>query len=513
MSGAARALVILLLGVATALGPAPLGPAALAATDAREVHERGVLGLAVTYQLWDEDRPWMKRQPDSRTAAAVLIDEETLLTTADVIDHATMIQLEVFGRRRPVEARVAHVDRGINLALLKIDQPAALENTRPVELGERTPTTGVLQTVRWRRQQMESASSRIIRIEVDEAWGSSVEHAFLQMRTDVSGGGWAEPVFDGDLLVGITTSQSKQTSRAIPIEIIREYLARVADDEPYQGFATLGVTWQVNRDRALTSFLGQRTEPRGIIVRQVPWGSTGCGQIKPRDILLSIDGHAIDAEGFYEDPRFGRLLFDHLIAERHRPGSTVVARVLRDGAELELRMTARPFPDELDLVPRRRDGQPPFVIVGGLIVRELDYPYLRTWGQEWSKNAPIHLLVPYYFERSAQTPARRRVVMIGSVLPSSYNIGYQDLRDQIVERVNDRPVGSVADIVEALEYPQQGLHVIDLLPGARRGRIVLDAAALASATAEILDEYGIPADRHLSTVPLPEGGGDCSGEY
>ena len=144
---------------------------------------------------------------------------------------------------------------------------------------------------------------------------------------------------------------------------------------------------------------------------------------------------------------------------------------------------------------------------------DLARAYLRTWGKEWTQQAPIELLAPYYYERGAQTEARRRVVLVASVLPSPYNIDYQGLRDEIVENVNGLPISTVAGVIEALEFPQGDFHVIDLLPGSSRGRVVLDARTLGPATSAILEEYGVPTDRHLSPVPLPEGGGECGGEY
>ena len=50
---------------------------------------------------------------------------------------------------------------------------------------------------------------------VEDVWKfyGDVEHAFLLVQTDVSGGGWAEAVFDGRRLIGLTASQSAQSAR------------------------------------------------------------------------------------------------------------------------------------------------------------------------------------------------------------------------------------------------------------------------------------------------------------
>jgi len=484
-----------------------------AAEEARTDLESCVVGLNVTYQQWDEDRPWVKTKPETRRVAAVVIGAHRILTTADALDDATFLQLATFGRTRQGQPRIERLDRTINLALLSFDDDPATNGLAAVKLAERTPTSGTLRTARWRGQQLEVAASRVIRIEVERSLSSHVTHAVLRMRTDLSGGGWAEPVFSGDALVAITISQSGDESRAIPAEVLRRFLEDAASGPAVNGVATLGANWQFNRDSAVAAYLGQQRDPRGIVIRQVPWGSTGCGTLKPRDILLELGGEPVDAEGFYRHPWMGRLGFGEIFVERFRPGDAVKARVLRNGKERELTLTARTYPAGLNLVPYDRSGAPAYVIAGGLVIRELDRPYLRTWGKDWEKDAPPGLLSRFRFESESQTPERRRVVLISTVLPSSYNVGYQDLHDLVIDRVNGRAIGKIEDVIDALERPQGAFHVFELSLDAARDQIVLAADTLEAATAEILKTYSVPAARRVREEPLPDGGGDCGHDY
>ncbi len=481
------------------------------AADAAEQHEMNVVGLEVTYQGWDEDRPWAKRIPQHRNAAAVLVDGTHLLTTAQMVDQAAFIRLATFGRTRPVEPRVVRVDPDVNLALLVIDDPEVLEDLQPVPVAESTPTAGVLRTVRWNGQQLEAAASRVSGFRVERSWGGRLNHAFLHMRTDIGSGGWGEPVFANGALVGLTVSQKEQRSRAIPAEVINAFLLRARAEGPLVGFPSLGISWQVNEDRAMARFLGQQGEPRGVLIRQVPWGASACGVLEPRDILLELGGHAIDAEGYYRHPQLGQLKFSHLLVEQYRPGDTVDARVLRGGEELTLSVTLRTYPAALDLIPARRNGPPSYMVVGGLVIRELELPYLGTWGKDWNENAPLSLTTRYNLNRNGQSKERRRYVLITSVLPTEYNVGYQDLREAVVEEVNGRPVSDIRDVVQGLANPQNGFHLIRLAPDSGRDLVVLDAATLDQATAEVLETYRVPAAVRLSETPLPEGGGDCPG--
>jgi S1-C subfamily serine protease len=488
-------------------------PASTADETNGDRYSRSVVGLEVTYQAWDEDRPWAKMTPQSRSGSAVLLEGSYLLTDAQMVDHATLIQLATFGRTRPVEPRIVAVDPEVNLALLKIDDPEALEGLEPIGLAEATPTTGTLTMTRWRRQQLEMAAARITRFEVRRGWGGGVEHAFLFMRTDMAGGGWGEPVFENGALAGVTVSQSDMLGRAVPVEILRRFLERAKAAGSYKGFPALGVMWQTNSDPAVAGLLGQTGEPRGILIRQVPWGTSACGVLKPKDILLELDGQTLDAEGYYHHPRFGRLRFGQHLSENYNLGDQVQVRVLRDRKEQELTMTLRGYPSALDLIPYHRQGQPSYVVAGGLVIRELDVPYLRTWGKDWDSNAPIGLLHYFSVSREGQTPDSRRKIILMRVMPSPYNAGYEYTRDDVIDSINGRAVDSIEDVVEAFRKPMDRFHVLELSPGSSRRQIVLDATTLDAATDAILEEYGIPAAMHLSDRPTVDGDGECAGDF
>jgi hypothetical protein len=487
-------------------------PAAGRAQEARPPYERSVVGLNVTYQLWDDDRPWAKKKPENRRAYGIVVAEGKLLTSAEMLSHATFVQVESLGRARQGQPKIHRLDTTVNLALLSLDDVQVSE-LQPAPVAGRTPTSGTLRTVRWRGQQLEAAASRVIRIEVERSATSLTQHAFLRLRTDMAGGGWSEPIFHGNELVGLAVSQSADESRAIPAEILSAFLQRSAAANEPHGFTTLGANWQSNRDKAVARYLGKDGEPRGILIRQIPWGSSGCGVLEPRDILLEIDGEPLDAEGYYTHPWLGRLGFNHIFAERLPPGKPVRIRVHRDGREQEVTLTARPYPDALNIIPLHQDAPPPYLIAGGLVIRELDVPYLRTWGKEWSKDAPDRLLSRYYFRGEAQTPGRRRVVLINSVLPAPFNIGYHGLRDAVIDRVNGRPIGRIEDVEAALETPVRGAHVIDLARESLIGQIVLDAGTMEQATAAILGDYGIPSARRDRAAPLPLHEGECPDDY
>ena len=77
------------------------------------------------------------------------------------------------------------------------------------------------------------------------------------------------------------------------------------------------------------------------------------------------------------------------------------------------------------------------------------------------------------------------------MLPDLYNLGYQESRQLVLEKVNGQKVNYLADLQQALKRPQGGFHTFDFMKGDTLQRIVLDVATLDEATKRVLDRYGI----------------------
>lgn len=476
---------------------------------AKTQYDANVVGLRVTFQSWDADRPWAKNASDVRFPLAVVINSSSLLTTAHTVMDATFIQAEKLGSAGGVPARVVLTDPEINLALLTVDTPGFFADLAPVRMADALPLEGSVQSVRLRNRRIEVSSSRIARIEVQASILGTVEHPFLSVFSDLRGGGWSEPVFLNGTFLGLSVSQNEQTARVLPVDVIAPFVAMARNKDSYPGFANLVMRWQSGDDPVLAKYLGLPGEPRGILVNHVPWGSSACGVLRSKDVLLSLDGHAMNADGYYVHPRYGLLRFTYIPVNHHRAGDTLPAEVWRDGKSVNVSLPLRRAQSLNDLIPDQRpDTAPAFLVAGGLVFRELDGPYLRSWGDDWRRKAPLDLLVWRSLFFDLPTPSRRRILLLSTVLPSAYNIGYHDLKDVAVREINGRMVDSVSSAEAAFRSPEGKFHRIVLYPNPERSEIILDAGALDSATREILESYRIP-QRFRPEEELPDLGPAC----
>jgi S1-C subfamily serine protease len=295
----------------------------------------------------------------------------------------------------------------------------------------------------------------------------------------------------------MTLAQDGSEAQIVGAEFLRGWLQESGTQGRTRDWiGDLGVAEQDLRAPALASWLGLDA-PRGLLILSVEQGSSACGVLRRGDVLLSVDGHELDGDGNVRDPVRGLVAFEGLLAEFH-PGEELPVRILRDKKVLDLRIPLRHYTGDSWLIPHGRLDPPPFLMAGGLVFREFDESYTAR---------STELRVAFQTARKAQQPERRRIVVLGTVLPDPFNLGYHQLSDLRVVAVNGQGVDSVDEVRAALQTPKDGYHVVEFQPNGRMNQLVLDAQGFEDATTRIAENYGLLETFRPSVPPPPLG--DC----
>jgi hypothetical protein len=460
---------------------------------------RSVVKIETTYQSWNTLSPWSKREPGTRTHHGVVVGERRILTTASAVRNGVLIRVEKRGGPEREQAQLVHVDPQLDLALITVDDEAFWEDMAPVPLAGRLPTRGSVDTLAWRQGQLQAADGRVVRIEVRSTRTGSIDYPALILTSDLPNGGSSEPVFMGRKLVGLTVAQSDETATVQGIDLIADYLGALDDD--YRGFASFGASYQTLKSDAEAQWLGL-DEPRGVLIRQVPAGTTACGVLQPRDVLLEVAGKPVDGNGKVDHDHYGSIEFTYMLSDDRLVGDELPILISRDGTERQLSLPLRAPPDPL--VPGRRfEHTPPFVLVGGIAILELDRYYADAHGSRWEQKVGLRQRVWFDQYASQQSPDRRRALIIGTVLPDAYNLGYHRIRSRIVRSINGVEVDSLREASEALKNPVDGFIVLEIAGDLGTREIVLDAATLDEANARVRETYSIPMLERLPEDPAP----------
>lgn len=424
--------------------------------------------VATTSQFWKFAQPWDKDQPSRKRGLGTLIEGGMILVTGELVANATYVELERPGDGAKATARVVARDYECNLALL---EPVSgdedfLAGTVPLALDEGAARGDALEV--W---QLEDDGGAVItpgvfnRVEMGTYW--LPDRSFLRFEFKGSiqnkAGSFIVPAVRDGKLAGIVLGYDadEQVADILPAFIIRRFLDDLADGD-YAGFATMGIRYTRTTDDQFRRWLGLGDEMEGVFISSVvPGAAADLAGMKAGDVLMSLDGHAIDRRGYYDDPDFGSLNFGHIITGRHGVGETIEAVVLRDGEKTTLPVTlSRKVPEDHLVDPWMFDRGPRYLMMGGVLFTELSRPFIRSF-KDWKKNAPVELV---YIEENQQEFAegREKVVILVYVIPTPATVGYESVRYAVVEEANGQPVGSIRDLHSALLRSIDGRHAIKL---------------------------------------------------
>jgi hypothetical protein len=421
----------------------------------------------------------------------LVVPGRKILLASTAFGNHLLVEAQKLGSEARTVARVELVDQEGPLALVAVDDPAFWEGLAPLPLADHAPGEGDVTILRWQRSGLLDAFPGTVRQVRSGRHGlSQTSLLTLEIGCGTDGLGDSEVVIAKGRVAGLVSGRAGDAYAALAAPVLARFLAGAAKGD-WRGFARAGLAWQDLTNPALREWLGLRPGETGIRLTRVARHGSAGGVLKPGDVVLELDGRRLDPTGYYEHPLYGRMLFALLFSDGRQPGETMPVEVLRDGQRLGLQLPLRAMRPEQDRVPPYVFGRgPDYLVVGGLVFQELTRPYLGAWG-DWARRAPPRILVEMDREPEDVGGEPKRIVLLSSVLPDAANLGYQELRDLIVERVNGRAVARLADLRQAFAAPRGGFHVVEFVAGQGAARVVLDAAEAREATTRLRQAYGV----------------------
>ena len=458
---------------------------------AQEEEPYGMVSLRITVQKYDQAEPWHKSPERVVRGNALVLKDGLLLTTADLVKNATLIEARKFGRYPNYSASLHLVDYELDLALLRVNSDEFWRGLKPLPIADKPVTSGRFAINRWRSNgRFEQGSGEVVQLQVATSRFGNLEYPELQGTTTMSALGWGEILTSEGKVIGIISSHDRSTISAVNSPMLKRFII-AAQQQPYPGFAHRGFYWQQLNHEAMREFYGLNGGETGVLIRRLLGGGTGAKQLRKGDILLQLGPYEIDPEGRITHPYYGPILFTIAINETLEP--TIPAVVIRSGKRMRLNLTRRPFAkDDFRVRPYVFDRQIDYEMFGGLVLQELSLGYLRLWGKEWRVKAPTRLVIEYFLNSLRQASEKKeKVVIVSKVLPDSANIGYGDVNNSILVRANGKPVRSLDEFRSAIRTPEGGYHVLEFNPTKGRGKIIFTASEMEAANRRVRQRYGV----------------------
>jgi len=449
------------------------------------------------YQSYNYYYPWEKNKFYKRTSYGVLLKNNYILTTADTITDNTYIELKKTSSEKKYKAKVVYYDYDCNIAVLKANDQSFYEGLTPIDIEKPLKKGDQVFVVQIKsNNDLLKTNATIDKIFIDESflsWNEFISYKIsvkLENRDD-----WAEPIIHNGKLAGILTTYNtnKFTAVVIPSEIIEHFIKDIEDGK-YDGFPNSGFLWEKIDNPYLKDYLGMKDNKTGIYITEVAQKGPAAKILKEGDVILSIDNYDIDDNGYIKHTVYGKILFNYLISSKF-PGDEISLKILRNKKEKEVKIKAKRFTSNDYFIPLYSfDKQAKYIIEGGMIFQEVTVKYLKSWGDDWENVGNLKLL--YYYNYNIFNPPddRERIVVVSYVLPDDINIGYQDIKTQIVKEINGRKIKNIEDVADIFDTTNEKYIKITFDDGREA---VFKTSDLKTANQRIKQRYRIKKYRNL----------------
>ena len=458
-----------------------------------------VLRVTSTIQYPDVQRPWLKKQPFTRAGLGTVLEGGGILVTADLVAHATYIELEKPMDGPKGQAVVEAIDEECNLAVIKPVETSLLNGTQPLFLEHGVRAGSQLQILQLEPNGAPALSPATVTTVAVMPYPAD-NTAYLLYRAStvipIREGSFVIPALHEGKIAGLVMRYDPKTQSAdiIPSPLIERFLKESSKPD-YLGLARAGLGWEPVRGSTLREWLGAGTGRYGVYVTWIePNGPADKAGLRKGDLLLRAADQEIDGEGNYLDPHYGKITFNNLASLESAPGEPMEITYFRstgegNGTTNTITLHLEGHNPDSDISPSRLEGEVvPYVFLGALLFQELSRPYLKEWGPDWQREAPQNLV---YLDAFQGELARNQghLVILSEVFPSAATVGFEDLSKRLVLSINGRDIHSLSDVTEAAKHPEKGFQKI-ILEGSV-GPIYLDASTTDSEEESVRAQYGI----------------------
>jgi S1-C subfamily serine protease len=481
---------------APAAAPAQLAPSVPASEVAGPVArnlEGAVVKVFSTLRTPDLSKPWSKSAPRDVTGSGVVIEGKRILTNAHVVGYASQVQIQASQSGDKIGATVVAIGRGIDLAILKLDDESFFDTHPPVK------RASVLPDVRdavfaygypTGGSSLSVTKGIVSRIEfVPYSFGSSGLR--VQIDAAINPGNSGGPIISNDKMVGLAFAGANGTQNIgyiIPNEEVELFLRDAADGK-YDGKVGMFDDTQTLENPALRTYLKLDKSVEGVVVHR-PYSSDPAYPLKEWDVITKIGNDPIDNQGMVKLGPNLRVRFQYRVQQQVKNGK-VALTVVRAGQPLAIQLPvshARKL-----LIGDLGGGYPPYFIYGPIVFSRASAEFLG--GLSTNPNLVQGLAFnasPLVTRRGEEPDAQREELVIVSApfFPHKLVTGYSNRFGAVIYSINNVPVKSLRHLVALLRDAKDELLVIHF--DQRNGEtIVLPRKAMLDATEGILTDNGI----------------------
>ena len=455
--------------------------------------ESAVVRIFSSARQPDLYRPWNKAAPTEMTGSGVVIEGNRILTNAHVVNYASKVEVRAKEGGDRMAARVVAIARGIDLAVLELEDPSFFATrTPPVRASVLPEVKDAVLAYGYPLggNSLSITKGIVSRIEF-VSYNFPTSGLRIQIDAAINPGNSGGPVFADNQMIGVAFSMASSAQNIgyiIPNEEVELFLSDIADGK-YDGKPAMFDSLQSLENPALRTFLKLDASVRGMVVQR-PASLDASYPLKEWDVITRIGNIPLDNQGFVRLTNDVNVQFQYHVQKVAKNGK-VPLTVVRGGNTLQIDV---PVTASRPRLVSALDGAYPSYFVYGPIVFSR-----ATWEFRGFMSANAGTLNSYAFNAQPlvtrmadeQNSARQDLVVVSApFFPHRLVSGYDNRFGSVVYSINDIAVRSLKHMVEILRDMKDELVVIKF--DQRAGEtIVLPHKKFLVATEEILSDNGI----------------------
>ncbi len=444
-------------------------------------------------------KPWKSPNFDTVAASGFFFEDEKnfpgmkglILTNAHAVAMAQSIKVSNGREKRRYAVTYLGIFNSADFAVLQME-PKELEayegrngKVVPLELGDSDTLRVGDKVLGWGyplggERISKSEEGEISRIEVNRYTYSQEYWLMVQASLQQNQGNSGGPVLKNGKVVGIAfqgVSASDRINYFIPINLVRSLMPLLHQQQ-------LIPRWQYEAQPMfprLKDYYNLKPSQGGVLLNYlVPKGGPHKFGLRDNDILLEIDGHAIDNYGdiFFEP--LGQKIYFEEILNRKKVGDPLTVKVIRKGKVREIKGTVTPgLPRLVPKIFTRAN----YFITGGIGFVELTYNCIKNLGRSGRSYREKYL---------GEFPKRpyQKIVIISEIFPE-YGLVEPSPYLGRVEKINGEEVLNIQHLYDTIQtFKKKGKKKVILeLPGNIQLPLELEKAD--ELDREIKSKYGI----------------------
>ena len=421
--------------------------------------KKALVKVYASHQLFNYEAPWQYGQSFNSTATGFIVEGNKIITNAHAVLNAKFLQVRKEGDSKKYKA-------SLKLGTLPQIQDNVTVYGYPLGGDKLSTTQGIV-------SRMEHNAYTL------------TNKRFLIGQTDaaINSGNSGGPVISKNKVAGVAfagLSSADNIGYFIPVTILEHFLDDVKDGN-YDGAPVLGVEWSKLESPSHRKMLGLENNSQGVLIKKIFKNSPFEGVLKPNDVLLKLDNSPIEYDGTVEFRKNEKTDFGY-VNQQKKYGDSLSYEIVRDKKKQNGQVKLNSKNVKYSVVKNvTLETAPSYLVYGGLLFEPLTNNYMGV--TQGALNS--------VYEKEESFKDYSELAVLVRVLPFDVNLGYSDMGNLIITKVNGQKYKDFKDFVKKVQAVNSEFIVFETDRGEE---IVLDVKQVQTEKAELMRNYNITSD-------------------